>query len=152
MAKQKAHQQFTLKQVQAQFETWRKTRKSHGLIPEALWDAAISLAGPYSLHQISKGLRLNQTSLKERVKASRNVTPEESSPTAFIELPPLNKPPISEEFSLDMENTVGAKMKIHVKGLAGIDLLSLTQAFWGKSHDSDYTPNANTSGSWARGF
>ena len=130
MAKQKANQQFTLKQVQAQFETWRKTRKSRGLIPEALWTAAISLAGPYSLHQISKGLRLNQTSLKERVKASRNVTPEDAAQTAFIELPPLNQSPISEEFSLDLENETGAKMSIHVKGLAGIDLLSLTKAFW----------------------
>lgn len=130
MAKQKANQRFTLKQVQVQFETWRKTRKSRGLIPEALWDAAISLAGPYSLHQISKGLRLNQTSLKERVKASRNVTREDVARTAFIELPPLNQSPVSEEFSLDLENEAGAKMSIHVKGLAGIDLLSLTKAFW----------------------
>ncbi len=130
MAKQKANHQFTLKQVQAQFENWRKTRKRRGFIPEALWDAAISLAGPYSLHQISKGLRLNQTSLKERVEVSRNVTPEESSPTTFIELPPLNQSSISEEFSLDLENATGSKMKVHVKGLAGIDLLSLTKAFW----------------------
>jgi len=130
MAKQKANQRFTLKQVQVQFENWRKTRKSRGLIPEALWDAAISLAGPYSLHQISKGLRLNQTSLKERMKASRNVTPEEAARTAFIELPPLNQSPISEGFSLDLENAAGSKMRVQVKGLAGIDLLSLAKAFW----------------------
>ena len=132
MTKQKPNQQFTLKQVQAQFENWRKTRKSRGFIPEALWDAAISLAGPYSLHQISKGLRLNHSALKERVEASRNVTPEEAAPTTFIELPPLNQPLFSEEFSLDLENEAGAKMRIHVKGGAGIDLLSLTQAFWGQ--------------------
>ena len=132
MDKQKSNQQFTLKQFQAQFENWRKTRKRRGFIPEALWDAAISLAGPYSLHQISKGLRLNQTSLKERVEGSRNVTPEEAIPNIFIELPPLNQPLLSEEFSLDLENATGAKMSIHVKGLAGIDLLSLTQAFWGQ--------------------
>lgn len=130
MAKQKANQKLTLKQVQTQFENWRKTRKSRGFIPEALWDAAISLAGPYSLHQISKGLRLNHTALKARVEISRNVTPEEAAPTAFIELPPFNQPPLSDEFSLDLENAAGAKMRIHIKGLAGIDLLSLTKAFW----------------------
>ena len=54
MANQKANQQFTLKKVQAQFEDWRKTRKNRGFIPEALWDAAISLAGPYSLYQIKR--------------------------------------------------------------------------------------------------
>ena len=130
MAKQKSNQQFTLKQVQAQFENWRKTRKRRGFIPEALWDAAISLAGPYSLHQISKGLRLNHSALRERVEDSRNVTPEEAAQTAFIELPPLNQTLLSEEFSLDLENEAGAKMSIHVKGGAGIDLLSLTKAFW----------------------
>jgi hypothetical protein len=130
MANQKANQQLTLKKVQVQFEDWRKTRKSRGFIPEALWDAAISLAGPYSLHQISKGLRLNHTALKERVEASRKVTPEEAAPTTFIELPPLNQPLLSEEFSLDLENEAGAKMRIHVKGHMGIDLLALTQIFW----------------------
>ena len=132
MTNQEPNQKPALKKVQAEFENWRKTRKSRGFIPEALWGAAISLAGPYSLHQISKGLRLNHSALKERVEASRNVTPEEAAPTTFIELPPLNQPLLSEEFSLDLENATGAKMSIHVKGLAGIDLLSLTQAFWGQ--------------------
>ena len=132
MTNQEPNQQFTLKQIQAQFENWRKTRKSRGFIPEALWDAAISLAGPYSLRQISKGLRLNHTALKERVDALDNVTPAEAVPTTFIELPPLNQPLLSEEFSLDLENEAGGKMRIHVKGGAGIDLLSLTQAFWGQ--------------------
>ena len=132
MTNQEPNQKPALKKVQAEFENWRKTRKSRGFIPEALWGAAISLAGPYSLHQISKGLRLNHTALKERVDALDNVTPEEAIPNIFIELPPLNQPLLSEEFSLDLENATGAKMSIHVKGLAGIDLLSLTQAFWGQ--------------------
>ena len=59
MTNQEPNQKPALKKVQAEFENWRKTRKSRGFIPEALWGAAISLAGPYSLHQISKGLRLN---------------------------------------------------------------------------------------------
>lgn len=130
MANQKANQQFTLKKVQAQFEDWRKSRKNRGFIPEALWDAAISLSGPYSFHQISKGLRLNHTALKDRVETSFNVIPEEAAPTTFVELPPLNQLTLSEEFSLDLENKVGAKMRIHVKGHMGIDLLALTQIFW----------------------
>ncbi|MFH1933864.1 MAG: hypothetical protein ABIN18_20110, partial [Pseudomonadota bacterium] len=85
---------------------------------------------PYSLHQISKGLRLNHTALKDRVETSFNVIPEEAAPTTFVELPPLNQLTRSEEFSLDLENKVGAKMRIHVKGHMGIDLLALTQIFW----------------------
>jgi len=130
MTSQKPNQKPTLKKVQGQFENWRKTRKSRGSIPEALWVAAISLAGSYSLHQISKGLRLNHTALKERVEVSRNAIPEEVPQTTFVELPPLNQAMPIEEFSLDLENKAGAKMKIRMKGHTDIDLLALTKTFW----------------------
>ena len=130
MTTQKSSRKPTLKKVQAKFESWRKTRKSCGPIPESLWDAAISLAGSYSVHQISKGLRLNHTAVKDRVEISRNIIPEEAPQTTFVELPPLNQPMLVEEFSLDLENKAGAKMKIHVKGHTDIDLLALTQTFW----------------------
>ena len=130
MTTQKSSRKPTLKKVQAKFESWRKTRKSCGPIPESLWDAAISLAGSYSVHQISKGLRLNHTAVKDRVEISRNIIPEEGPQTTFVELPPLNQPMPIEEFSLDLENKAGAKMKIHVKGHTDIDLLALTQTFW----------------------
>jgi len=130
MTTQKSSRKPTLKKVQAKFESWRKTRKSCGPIPESLWDAAISLTGSYSVHQISKGLRLNHTAVKDRVEISRNIIPGEAPQTTFVELPPLNQPMPIEEFSLDLENKAGAKMKIHVKGHTDIDLLALTQTFW----------------------
>ncbi len=130
MTKQKPNQKPIPKKVQAQFAAWRKIRKSRGPIPETLWDAAISLAGSYSIHQISKELRLNYTALKDRVKASRNAIPKKAPQATFVELPPLIQPVPIEEFSLDLENEVGAKMRIHVKGHTGIDLLVLTQTFW----------------------
>jgi len=130
MTTQKSSRKLSLKKVQGQFENWRNTRKSRARIPEALWDAAISLAGSCSVHQISKGLRLNHTAVKDRVEISRNIIPEEAAQTTFVELPPLNQPMPIEEFSLDLENKAGAKMKIHVKGHTDIDLLALTQTFW----------------------
>jgi len=130
MSTQKSSRKPSLKKVQGQFSNWRKTRKSRGPIPEALWDAAISLAGSYSVHQISKGLRLNHTAVKDRVEISRNIIIEEAPQTTFVELPPLNQPMSIEEFRLDLENKAGAKMKIHVKGHTDIDLLALTQTFW----------------------
>ena len=130
MTTQKSSRKLSLKKVQGQFENWRNTRKSRGPIPEALWDAAISLAGSYSVHQISKGLRLNHTALKDQVEISRNVIPEEAPQTTFVELRPLHQPMPIEEFSLNLENKAGAKMKIHVKGHTDIDLLALTQTFW----------------------
>ncbi len=130
MTKQKPNQKPIPKKVRGQFAAWRKTRKNRGPIPGALWDAALSLAGAYSIHQISKELRLNYTALKDRVEASHNLIPDKAPQATFVELPALNQPMPIEEFSLDLENEAGAKMRIHVKGHTGIDLLALTQNFW----------------------
>ncbi|HIJ58661.1 MAG TPA: hypothetical protein HPP41_03225 [Deltaproteobacteria bacterium] len=46
MTKQKPKQKPTFKEVQALFKNWRETRKICGPIPQALWDAAISIATP----------------------------------------------------------------------------------------------------------
>lgn len=141
MSDQKAIQKSTLKKVQGQFAAWPKTRKSLSPIPEALWDAAISLADSYSIHQISKGLRLNHTALKERVEPSGNVIGESPTQTTFIELLPLNQPMASAEFSLDLENKAGAKMRIYMRGHTDIDLLAL-----GNKHDFNHPTNADSSG------
>ena len=60
----------TLEEVRDQFENWRKTRQRRTVIPEPLWQAAVSLSEDYPTLQISKTLRVNHTSLKNRVQAS----------------------------------------------------------------------------------
>ncbi|MBW2710251.1 MAG: hypothetical protein JRD04_13555 [Deltaproteobacteria bacterium] len=69
MTNEKANLKLTLEKAQEQFTIWRKTRKKRGSIPEKLWNVAISLAETYTIHQISKGLNLNHTVLKDRVEA-----------------------------------------------------------------------------------
>ena len=117
-----------LEAVQAQFSDWRKNRKGRrDRIPESLWDAAASLADGFSVNELSKTLRLNHSSLKERVETLQNGPPEEPCLTTFIEFPPLNSPADSTEVSLELEKA-GAIMKVHAKG--HIDVLSLVQTFW----------------------
>jgi hypothetical protein len=126
MTNEKANPKLTLEKAQDQFTIWRKTRKKRGSIPEKLWNVAISLAESYSVHQISKGLHLNHTALKDRVEAMRMMPSEEPTQPTFIELPPM----ASGEVSLELENKAGGKMKIHVKGHTDINLVFLTQTFW----------------------
>ncbi len=117
-----------LEAVQTQFSDWRKNRKGRrDRIPESLWDAAASLADGFSVNELSKTLRLNHSSLKERVETLQNGPPEEPCLTTFIEFPPLNSPADSTEVSLELEKA-GAIMKVHAKG--HIDVLSLVQTFW----------------------
>lgn len=126
MTNEKANPKLTLEKAQDQFAAWRKTRKKRGSIPERLWDIAILLADSYTVHQISKGLHLNHTALKERVEATRMMPSGEPNQPTFIELPPM----ASGEVSLELENKAGGKMKIHVKGHTDINFVPLTQTFW----------------------
>lgn len=117
-----------LEAVQTQFSDWRKNRKGRrDRIPESLWDAAASLSNGFSVNELSRALRLNHSSLKERVETIQNRPPEEPCLTTFIEFPPLNTSVDSVEVSLELEKA-DTRMKVHAKG--HIDVLSLVQTFW----------------------
>jgi len=121
-----------LEEIRERFETWRKTREKRTIIPDALWEAAISLCPRYSLCQISKALRLNYNDLKYRIQRSQSML--QSSPVidpAFIDLG-FKSPMLPAECIVEMEDQNGAKMSMYFKGEAGLDLLELGKAFWSK--------------------
>ena len=57
-----------LEGVRQRFERWRRTREVGSRIPEALWAAAVKLAGVYGIHRTAKTLRVNYYALKKRVE------------------------------------------------------------------------------------
>jgi hypothetical protein len=92
----------TLEEVKSLFEQWRKDRKHRDIIPEALWDAAASLSGRYSLHEICTCLRLNYNDLKARTKNHVAISP------AFIELTRVS----SADCTIEMEKPTGERMRV----------------------------------------
>ena len=127
-----ANKTSPLKQVQEQFEHWRRTRKKRETIPDALWQAAVMLFPDYGLHRISKALRLNYTDLKHRVNVHRSACEQsEVSTTGFIELG-LNDSMRPAECMIEMADEKGASLRMYFKGQAGLDLLELGKAFWSK--------------------
>ncbi len=122
----------TLEEVRDQFESWRTSREKRTAIPETLWDAAVILSKEYCTLQISKALRLNFTSLKNRVQASNSgFSPKSDSDPAFVELD-FGRSIFPAECLVEMEDKSGSKMKVHLKGVTGVDLLELGRAFWSK--------------------
>jgi hypothetical protein len=120
---------LTLEEVCQQFEYWRQTRKKRCTIPEKLWQAAQSLYPEYSLYHISKALRLNYTDLKQRFEQKEpTFIPPSIHSTEFIELN-IDSPIRPTECLVEMEDPYGAKMRMHVKGDAGLDLLELGKIF-----------------------
>jgi hypothetical protein len=58
----------SLEGVRDRFELWRKTKQVGSRIPDALWQAAVALCQDHSVLQVSRGLRLNYSDLKHRVR------------------------------------------------------------------------------------
>jgi hypothetical protein len=125
-----SRKQPSLEEVKQLFTTWRASRKHKTRIPDDLWEAAASLAAQYSIHQISRALRLNHTALKDQVAArSQENNIATLQQPCFLELPPPQSPPLSECL-IEMENRHGEKMRMHFAGEVSLDLLAVSQNFW----------------------
>lgn len=124
--------QPSLQEVKELFTTWRASRKQKTRIPDELWEAAAALAAQYSIHQISRDLRLNHTALKDKVAVRTQGNSITAAPQAsFLELPPPQPSPLSECL-IEMENRHGEKMRMHFAGEVSLDLLAVSQNFWAR--------------------
>jgi len=121
----------TISEVKEQFKIWRRTRKSPRPIPEKLWEAAVSLTAKHSISQISKELVVDYSALKKRVLIKKKDSAASMSPADFIEVN-LGPPAAVSECIVEMQDILGAKMRMHFRGKTDFDLLQLAKAFWSK--------------------
>jgi hypothetical protein len=121
----------SLSEVKEQFKIWRRTRKSPRPIPDKLWQAAVSLTATHSISKISKELVLDYSTLKKRVPIKKKSTANKTSAPSFIELN-LEPPATVSQCMVEMQNTLGAKMRMHFRGKPDFDLLELAKVFWSK--------------------
>ena len=121
----------TISEVKEQFKIWRRTRKSPRPIPEKLWEAVVSLTANHSISQISKELVVDYSALKNRMLIKKKDSAASMSPPGFIELN-LEPPAAASECVVEMQDILGAKMRMHFRGKTDFDLLELAKAFWSK--------------------
>lgn len=122
----------TLEEIREQFIAWRSRRRSsREPIPDALWEAAVRLAEEYSIGRISKVLSLGHSDLKRRVQAhgDNGYKEEKGGSYRFVEFA-LDKPGSASECVMEMEDTKGGKLKVHMKGGISFNLLEVAEAFW----------------------
>lgn len=119
----------SLEQVRQRFESWRQSRKKRTRIPHGLWKAAVALSQEYSIHHLSKVLRVNYAALKNQVLKLNPPAPSASyiSTAKFLELPP---PAAPVQSTIEIVRADGAAMTMHLKAATGSDLLELAKAFW----------------------
>jgi hypothetical protein len=121
-----------LEGVRRRFERWRHTHRTRSRIPDSLWASAVKLAGTYGFHRTAKALHLDYYSLKERVEQQSTAAadPAERAVAAtFLELaPPASVGPC--QCMLELEDTAGAKMRVHLTNITTPDLAALSRSFW----------------------
>ena len=114
------------------FAQWRQTRKVPTRIPEPLWAEAVELASRYGVSRTARALGVAYYSLQERVeRATARPAPcaPAGSGATFVELA-LPVGVEAGECLVEWEEASGAKMRVHLQGLTGPDLVALSRSFW----------------------
>ena len=128
-----------LEALRRRFERWRQTREGRSRIPEVLWTSAVKAAGRYGLNPTARALGLDYKSLQRHVAVAagrsdgpiRSAKPGRETPATFVELAsPVGSAGLAE-CVLELENAGGAKMRMHLKGVAVPDLAALSRSLWG---------------------
>ena len=126
-----------LARVAARFAAWREQPRRGQRIPGGLWTLAVEMAESHGLCLTASVLKLNYARLKEQVEARRRrgsrrpgsaQSAAKSAPT-FLELPGAALTPPAE-WIIELEGGDGSKMRIHLKGVAGPELVALSGSFW----------------------
>ena len=113
-----------VERVKARFASWRKKRVRGERIPTGLWDAAAKVAADVGVCQTAKALQLDYYALQRRVKKRA----PESAPPAFVELP--TSPHSASECVIELEDTTGVSMKMHLKSVDASTIASLSHSLW----------------------
>lgn len=119
--------------VRRRIEHWRQTREKRTRMPEALWEAAGSVAREHGLWSVSRALRVNYESLKGRVgRTRRGATRRGGGPSRFVEVDAgqLIAAPERAGTVVELLGEDGAKLMIRLGGSEAVDVGALADAFW----------------------
>jgi hypothetical protein len=115
--------------VQRKLVHWRQRHRPRTPIPEELWREAAALAHAHGINRIARALRLDYYSLQKHAAAAAR---SDVRPPQFVELLPGGLPtsPLSRpECLIEVEDSGGAKLRIHLQGGAFPDVAALTRGF-----------------------
>jgi hypothetical protein len=108
------------------FDQWRRNGRRERRIPDRLWRMAAKAAAIHGVHATARELRLNSTRLKEQLHAQGRASEETPG---FVELPWPGVPVVSECI-LEAEDGDGRNLRIHLKGEAITQAVSLGRMLW----------------------
>ena len=114
-------------QLQRQLDQFRSTQPHRTRLPETLWQGAVELAREHGLHPVARPLGLDYMGLKRRLEGGP-VAGKKATAPAFVELIAAH-PATAAECVIELESSVGSKMRIQWKGSSTPDWASLLRAW-----------------------
>lgn len=118
-----------LAQAVRRFEKWRKARTKRE-IPGTLWELATKLGAKYGVNRTATTLRLDYYDLKRRVKAADKEVSARDAQQTFVEVMPAAASGRTNACLIELEDTRGAKMRIHLESAGAAELATVGQLFW----------------------
>lgn len=115
-------------------DSWRREHGGPGVrIPEGLWNEAVGVARVDGLSRTARALRLDHGRLKARASCSEACLGEISDrpgDATFVEMGigALG----SSRTVVEFVGGDGERMRIDVTGPSAVDVVGLSQAFWGR--------------------
>ena len=116
-----------LARARQRFVAWRRSRDKGTRIPEPLWVVAVKMATLHGLARTASVLRLDYYALKKHVEES---DAREQASGAFVEVAPVGPVTDVGECVVEVEDGIGARMRVSLKGYAAADLTALTCSLW----------------------
>jgi hypothetical protein len=112
--------------LQQQLDQWRAAQKGRAKLPGSFWQSAVDLARRFGVFRTAQPLRLDYTSLKQRLNTT--VPQQKSSATAFVELVRPH-PADKDECVIEFESAQGTKMRVQWRSSVPPDWTSLLRAW-----------------------
>jgi hypothetical protein len=114
-----------MEQVRQRIDPWRKTRVGRGRMPEALWRAAVALAGEHGVYATAQGLGVSYDSLEARVGKPSGAA------ATFVELGPGL--PIGAGSTVELVAASGEKLVVRLAAGGLLDVAELCRDFWSRA-------------------
>jgi hypothetical protein len=114
-------------QLQRQLEQFRSSHAHRTRLPETVWQSAVELAREHGLYSVAPPLRLDYAQLKKRLGGVAIVSRKAAAPT-FVELI-ASHPATRSECVIEIESSIGGKMRIQWKASVAPDWISLFRAW-----------------------
>jgi hypothetical protein len=110
----------------SRFQAWRGQRQAGDRIPQRLWALAVQLVTRHGVSRTAAALGLDYYTLKDRAEQAAD-RPRSSCP-AFVELP--SPVVVGKQCLFELDNGVGATMRVQLVGYDAADVASLSRSFW----------------------